>query len=45
MTSGTEQRKLGAIMFTETLGYSALAQRNEAASPRAEPAETAHHEP
>jgi len=30
MTSGTEQRKLAAIMFTDMVGYSALAQRDEA---------------
>src|SRR5947209_4468560 len=29
-SENTEQRKLAAIMFTEMLGYSALAQRNEA---------------
>src|SRR5947207_9229187 len=27
---GTEQRKLAAIMFTDMVGYSSLAQRNEA---------------
>jgi adenylate cyclase len=30
MTTGTEQRKLAAIMFTDMVGYSALAQRSEA---------------
>ena len=30
MSNGTEQRKLAAIMFTDMLGYSALAQRHEA---------------
>ena len=29
MTPGTEQRKLAAIMFTDMVGYSALAQRND----------------
>jgi class 3 adenylate cyclase len=27
---GTERRKLAAIMFTNVVGWSALAQRNEA---------------
>ena len=30
MIPGTEQRKLAAIMFTDMVGYSALAQRSEA---------------
>ncbi|MBI2928411.1 MAG: hypothetical protein HYY24_22305 [Verrucomicrobia bacterium] len=30
MALGTEQRKLAAIMFTDMVGYSALAQRNQA---------------
>src|SRR5438445_7654699 len=29
MSAGTEQRKLAAIMFTDMVGYSALAQRSE----------------
>ena len=29
MNPGTEQRKLAAIMFTDMVGYSALAQRSE----------------
>jgi hypothetical protein len=28
MSTGAEQRKLAAIMFTDMVGYSALAQRN-----------------
>src|SRR5438552_16022455 len=30
MSAGAEQRKLAGIMFTDRVGYSALAQRNEA---------------
>lgn len=30
MSSGTEHRKLAAIMFTDMVGYSALAQQDEA---------------
>jgi class 3 adenylate cyclase len=30
VTSGTEQRKLAAIMFTDMVGYRALAQRHQA---------------
>jgi class 3 adenylate cyclase len=30
VTSATEHRKLAAIMFTDKVGYSALAQHNEA---------------
>ena len=29
MSANTEQRKLAAIMFTDMVGYSALAQRND----------------
>ena len=29
MNPNTEQRKLAAIMFTDMVGYSALAQRDE----------------
>ena len=30
MSANTEQRKLAVIMFTDMVGYSALAQRHEA---------------
>jgi len=30
MSANTEHRKLAAIMFTDMVGYSALAQRDEA---------------
>ena len=30
MSADTDQRKLAAIMFRDMVGYSALAQRNEA---------------
>ena len=30
MSAETEQRKLAAIMFTDMVGYSAIARRNEA---------------
>src|SRR5438067_13795739 len=30
MSAETEQRKLAAIMFTDVVGYSAIARRNEA---------------
>ena len=29
MNSGSEQRKLAAIMFTDMVGYSALSQRDD----------------
>ena len=29
MSANTEQRKLAAIMFTDMVGYSALAQRDD----------------